>query len=120
MIFAAHHSHTVPTDLAVKLILAAETNSSIVNSDKIHDISCDALILSRISSHEERLDYRRDGFGVWVEGHRRSPEHYDSGTMKKAGEGTGDLIVRRMTWTNKAAPSLRRTEVSIIRVSGYW
>ena len=115
MLIASHCGKTLPMQTAVKLILEAEKNLAWVNPRKAETVMCNSVILLRCPTDEDRLDNRRDGFGVWLEGHRRSPEFYDVNTMTKNQEG--DLVVRRVSWVNKSAKDLRRTEVSVSRVS---
>ena len=115
MRLASHYDHMISTEDAVRLIMSTESDLNKVNKLHISDVLCNAVFLNWCTSHEARLDYRRDGFGVWRPGHHRSPEYFNSATQKRTAQKS-DLIVRRLTSTNKAAPDLRRTEVYITRV----
>ena len=57
----------------------------------------------------DRLDVRRDGMGVWTEGHCRTKIPFRGKT--KSQESECDSYVWRIVYSCKSQPTLRRTEI---------
>ena len=107
---AHFESEIFSTDAAVKLIVTATERDTC--DQKIIPVKCNVVFLIKFNSELERLDLRRDGMGSWVCGHRNKLESFSSTTYQRS--ATGDMSVRRVVYTNRSAPDLKRTEIHIV------
>lgn len=103
-----HRKSAITTNEAISLILEADSEK--INRRRINRVSCNVLLVSNVKTNEGRLDFRRDGCGVWYQKNAKSALPVNS-TSKQITKEEGDLFLWRTTFQCKGCPSLKRTEI---------
>ena len=75
-----HCTGRMTTDAAVELMVCG--NDSEIKKQRINGIFCNCAILCHVESEKSRLDWRRDGMGVWLETKHKARIPYSVSTMK--------------------------------------
>lgn len=83
--------------------------NSELNSERINGVSCNAIFLCTVTGETQRLDLRRDGMGVWEEGHRTTKIPFKG--QKKCSSVEADTFLWRLTYKCKSLKTLKRTEI---------
>lgn len=86
-----------------------EADSSVINTKRIDGVCCNVIFLCHVNNEQDRLDLRRDGMGVWNEGHRRVKIPFNNGL--KVSDSCCDSYVWRQVFTCKAYKKLKKTEI---------
>ena len=99
----------VDTEYAVTMMNNA--TSETINFNRINGVSCNVIFLCdvRDGSNDARLDLRRDGLGVWIDGHSRPKIPFYGN--KRSDNDICDTFVWRQSFTCKSYRNLRRTEI---------
>ena len=104
---AIHSDRVLSTEAAVTMMEEAQTTC--LNKERINGVSCNAIFLCPVRHDTDRFDLRRDGMGVWEEGHRTTKVPF-KGTSK-CPEVQCDSHVWRLTYKCKSLPTLKKIEI---------
>ena len=103
-----HADKVMDTETAVNMMISLESDT--INSQRINGARCNVFFLCHVASEMDRLDLRRDGMGVWTEGHCRTKIPV-RGKTKSHQEAECDSYVWRIVYSCESQPTLRGTEI---------
>lgn len=106
-----HRSDVLSTAEAITMILDnLEKETQSINNKRMDGVNCNVLLITKVNNDSERLDFRRDGCGVWLQKNSKCALSVNS-SCRKVVEGNGDMNLWRNTFTCKGCPSLKKTEI---------
>lgn len=110
-----HRKEDISTKDSASLIVGAD--ETCINKRRINGIACNVLLVTKITSNDDRLDFRRDGCGVWIQKNCKTKIPISNAIQGFCivPEEEAEMFLWRTTFACKACPTLKKTEVFMRR-----